>query len=77
MVIETKYNIGDKVWVIAENEVQHLTIDGIRIDGCLLKVEDRVHPFFRRLTIYYYFDETGYVAEHECFPTKDELLPVR
>ncbi len=74
MTIETKYNIGDEVWVIAENEVQHLIIDGIRVDGCSLKVEDSVHPFFSRLTIYYYFDRAGYVAEHKCFPTKEELI---
>lgn len=30
MTIETKYNIGDGVWVIAKNEVQRLIIDGIK-----------------------------------------------
>lgn len=74
MTIETKYSPGDKVWVIAENEVQHLFIDGIRVDGCSLKVEDSVCPFFSRLTIYYYFDGAGYVAEHKCFPSKEELI---
>ena len=39
MKIETKYNIGDKVWVIAANEVQRLIIDGIRVDGCSLKLK--------------------------------------
>lgn len=74
MTINTKYNIGDKVWVIAENEVQCLIIDGIRVEGCSLKVEDSVRPFFSRLTIYYYFDGAGYVAESKCFSTKEELL---
>ena len=74
MTIETKYNIGDEGWVIAENEVQRLIIDGIRVDGCSLKVEDSVCPFFSRLTIYYYFDVAGYVAESKCFSTKEELL---
>lgn len=74
MTIETKHNIGDKVWVIAENEVQCLIIDGIRVEGCSLKVEDSVCPFFSRLTIYYYFDRAGYVAEPKCFPTKEELI---
>lgn len=74
MTIETKYNIGDYVWAIVENEVQHLIIDGIRVDGCSLKVEDSVYPFFSRLTTYCYFDRVGYVAEHKCFPTKEELL---
>ncbi len=74
MVIETKYNIGDEVWVIAENEVQCLIIVEIRVEGCSLKVEDSVRPFFSRLTIYYYFDGAGYVAEHKCFTSKEELL---
>lgn len=74
MTIETKYNIGDEVWVIAENEVRHLIIDGIRVDSCSIKVEDSVYPFFSRLTTYYYFEGTGYVAEHKCFHTKEELL---
>jgi hypothetical protein len=74
MTIETKYNIGDGVWVVAENEVQHLIIDGIRVDGCSIKVEDSVHPFFNRLTIYYYFDGVGYIPEHKCFHAKEELI---
>lgn len=74
MTIETKYNIGDEVWVIAGNEVQRLIIDGIRVDGCSLKVEDSVCPFFQPTNIYYYFDGVGYVAEHKCFSTKEELL---
>lgn len=74
MTIETKFNIGNEVWVIANNEVHPLIIDGIRVDGCSLKVEDSVHPFFSRLTIYYYFDGVGYVAEHKCFATKEELI---
>ena len=74
MTIETKYAPGDKVWVIAENEVQRLIIDGIRIDSISLNVESNVRPFFRRLTTYYYFDKVGYIPEHKCFPTKEELL---
>lgn len=74
MTIETKYNIGDEVWVIAENEVQRLIIDGIRVEGCSLKVEDSVCPFFSRLTIYYYFDGVGYIPEHKCFHAKEELI---
>jgi hypothetical protein len=74
MTIETKYSPGDTVWVIAENEVQHLIIDSIRIDSNSLKVESSVKPFFSRLTIYYYFDGVGYIPEHKCFHAKEELL---
>lgn len=74
MTIETKFNIGDEVWVIAENEVQRLIIDGIRVEGCSLKVEDSVRPFFSRQTIYYYFDGVGYIPEHKCFHAKEELI---
>lgn len=74
MTIETKYNIGDEVWAVAENEVQHIIIDGIRIDGNSLKVESSVKPFFSRLITYYYFDGVGYIPELKCFPTKEELL---
>ena len=74
MTIETKYNIGDEVWVIAENKVQRLWIKEVTAsannatrseDGKLKVLEFR---------IVYHFENGEQVSESKCFPTKEELL---
>ena len=74
MTIETKYNIGDEVWVIAENKVQRLWIKEVTAsannatrseDGKLKVLEFR---------IVYHFENGEQVSESKCIPTKEELL---
>lgn len=69
MKIETKYNIGDKVWLIAKNEIVQLEIQS-------------VSPYYCRSFQYikYGFGRSNYTnlfdlfEEEKLFPTKEELL---
>lgn len=69
MTIETKYNIGDEVWLIARNNI------------CKLKIAC-VSPYFSEIIqhIKYGFGRTNYTnlfelfEEEKLFPTKEELL---
>ena len=74
MTIETKYNIGDRVWVIMNDRVAHAIIEAIEISvGKALCSEDG------KLSIseYKYKYSVGYgnwYNESLLFPTKEELL---
>lgn len=62
MTIETKYNIGDEVWVMY-NGKPHLW----KIDKILTGFSKYAwHIQYRFSCLYFH--------EHECFPTKEELL---
>jgi hypothetical protein len=69
MKIETKYNIGDKVWLIAHNTICNLTITSIMATS---------YPTFN--SIKYGFgrtEKTGkfdFVEEEYIFPTKEDLI---
>ena len=67
MTIETKYNIGDEVWVMYNNKPMEVLIKRISCYcgrwGHLLK-ED----------IMYLVDNDCCFNEDELFPTKEELL---
>lgn len=80
MTIETKYNIGDEVWMIRDNEVQKYEIRSISI-----------HKTPTTFIIYYSFvdmfnleeckasefsTDVGleWWREEKLFPTKEELL---
>ena len=86
MTIQTKYDIGQEVWVMYKNKPTKLTIGGTDIRLCKGRLElDRV-----RATIMYYMEpfeinpikmsDVEYIPynrmfhEHQCFPTKEELL---
>ena len=75
MTIETKYNIGDEVWVILDNRVQRRVIKDFSI-----KSETRYDAFRVRycskIIVKYYFGDGEYVDETMCFPTKEELLKI-
>lgn len=74
MTIETKYNIGDEVWCILDNEVQHTEIIDIEITiaGKCNHSIDRYEPAIARVE---YRVNCGHlVAEYKLFPTKKELL---
>ena len=69
MTIETKYNIGDEVWVIMNNRVECVKIQSVKLevytDYKVYKVE--VYP------VYYDFCGGRYY-ETQLFPTKEELI---
>lgn len=69
MKIETKYNVGDKVWLITHNTICNLTIKSIMVTS---------YPTFN--SIKYGFGTTektrmfDFVEEKFVYPTKEELL---
>lgn len=74
MTIETKYNIGDRVWVIVENRVQHLSIQDFAIETSKVVFNDKGEFVSCVLRIQYYLRDSEWVEEDMCFPTKEELL---
>ena len=63
MTIETKYNIGDEVWRIKNNEP--IVVKVIRAIA---------HCSSRRNHCWYKLSDKSYLPEEELFPTKEELL---
>lgn len=70
MTIETKYNIGDKVWFMHNNSVESAII--IKIDAVIEKNMNCTG--MHETTSYCLFDYCGYYIECKLFPTKEELL---
>ncbi len=67
MIIETKYNIGDKVWFNSLGHHIKGKVDEINIS---VLIDGSVH-------IIYSIEKSGYFFERhedELFPTKEELL---
>lgn len=69
MTIETKYNIGDKVWFMYDNSVRSATV--IKIDVLIEKNKNRTS--IHKTISYGLFDYFKY-PEDKLFPTKKELL---
>ena len=67
MTIETKYNIGDEVFLLIRNKVERYPIVDIRIDVNY----KRTNTGYRLQT---QAGHTEYYSEDELFPTKEELL---
>ena len=68
MTIETKYNIGDEVWIMVRGECYQLKVVGIRTNS--LKYYKSIEYFVSEDG-----DELSFTfGESELFPTKEELL---
>ena len=65
MELESKYSIGDKVWMITDNK-----IDTFEIQGVMINVTSP-----ENVNITYQFGDSvfGY-PENKLFPSKEELL---
>jgi hypothetical protein len=74
MTIETKYDIGDEVWVIIENEVQKLRIQECKVSTARATRSEYGKFQVIEYRIVYYFGDGEWVSESKCFPTKEELL---
>ena len=74
MTIETKYNIGDEVWCILDNEVQHCEIIDIDITiaGKYCNAKDRFESVIKMVE--YKVSYGHIVAEYKLYPTKEDLL---
>ena len=74
MTLETKYNIGDAVWVIANNKVHHIRIDEIKVSiGKAMISKDGVLSI-SEYKISYSVGWDDWRKESDIFPTKEELL---
>ena len=69
MVINTKFNVGDKVLAIANNKAMQIKVKSINVS-----VRDAVVVTVYASTTDSPFDETWSFCEGEAFATKDELL---
>ena len=78
MTIETKYNIGDRLWTIDDNKVTCFTVSRIdtstTVDSIAATVEGTVIGQKMSRPIQYGGSSTGLHYESECFPTKEELI---
>lgn len=63
MKIETKYNIGDKVWCLIKGKPYKVTIASFKYEGgnLICGLIDDVCRYFE-------------LSEYNLFPTKEELL---
>ena len=68
MQIKTKYNIGDKVWVIVNNKPTELLINSIEIF-----IHD-MGQYRIGYSIWYVDKKNEGFEETQVFPTKEELL---
>ena len=69
MKIETKYDIGQEVWVNAESASFLSTIKSVKAIHDIL--QGKVVLVYKYL---YYVDCLGWIEENEIFATKEELL---
>lgn len=70
MTIETKYNIGDKVWFIDDNKAKSATIITI---GVFVE-RDMNSQYVSNSVQYGLYDFPYPYIENYLFPTKEELL---
>ena len=66
MKIETKYNIGDKVYFLFENKVQRSNIQLINI-----RIGNKIGVEYYIQTTH---EDSLWFTEEEIFPTKEDLL---
>ena len=67
MIIETKYNIGEKVFLLIRNKVECYTICEVKttVTPSNINISYKLQTFA---------GNTDYYPENELFPTKEELL---
>ena len=74
MTFETKYNIGDEVWVIFENRAQCLRIEGVAINTLSETFDESGKLVSYRVRIKYYLGGGNWANDVNCFPTKEDLI---
>ena len=70
MIVEIKYNIGDKVWFMYNNSVKCEPI--IKINALIEK--DMNSTNIHITILYHLYDYCTSYIESKLFPTKEELL---
>ena len=72
MTIETKYNIGDEVWVKWKGEIYRTKIDAITVETFCRMDDEAIKTNIR----YDMIVPDAYLSyrEYAVFPTKEELI---
>ncbi len=65
ILVKTKYNIGDKVWLISNNQVQSLDITGVRV--CIDATEGEKVEYILHFN-------SSWMDQGKLFQSKKELL---
>ena len=68
MIIETKYNIGDEVWVVSKGKAVKDVVDMIHIH---IGRDESITYSFRSKRVLGLFET---IEESSIFPTKEELI---
>lgn len=71
MIIETKYNIGDKVWLMEDNKPKEYEIIGFTVNKGKMRTTEQ---FLFTDNNYILLDFPFRCQEHNIFKTKEELL---
>lgn len=74
MTIETKYDIGQAVWVIMNNKAQHLRIEKIEASIDKAMITEDGNFLISKYTFLYSVGYDNWYKENDIFPTKEELL---
>ena len=74
MKIETKYNIGQPVWVIMNNKAQSLLIEAIEVGVEKAAISEDGIFSICEYRFSYSVGCGNWYKECELFPTKEELL---
>ena len=69
MTIKTKFNVGDEIFYLGDNQVKTTIIISIYTHSWYVEKEDRVFT-----TIKYDFEDIDKRYEDEIFATKQDLL---
>lgn len=67
MKIETKFNIGDEVFILMSKKVEKYPVTGIKIDVNGTSI-------YTKYRLYNDVGHTDYFDENDLFPSKEELL---
>jgi hypothetical protein len=78
MTIETKYNIGDEVWFMADNKAHKAIIYGFLCEQACHYIKDgEPRCVYTNLDYIVSIDQGGHTSKmYDCdlFPSKEELL---
>lgn len=74
MTIETRYDIEDYVWAIVDNRAQCLRVEGVSVSTLDEIFDESGKLVSYKIRINYYLEDSDWVNDVNCFPTKEELL---
>lgn len=70
MKIETKYNVGDKIFTIEDGKIVKVKVESIHCAINTLRI-NKYYISYQWLT---WIDNSIYADEDVCFKTKEELI---